>query len=151
MTRIQERIMRYIEQSQDNGKPVKPRVIADFVWHYDCTRAERRQTLDWIHDTYPTLYIGMQDAYPKIFLPLDVTMLYTTAPKSYDSFGAEELAVVGTLNGKPLRKIEIPTEHVGWQCGRNWSGLHPTYTEAEFLDLLDRPWHVALTEEPAHE
>lgn len=151
MTRLQNRMHRYIEQYATMERELKPQIVGDFILHYDCSRRERAATLRWLKDTYPTLYGLVRDQCPKLFMEREVALTYTTAPRAYDGFGTEELGIVGTLNGTPLRKVETPVEHVQWQRGRYGSGMHPAYDEAAFLDLLDRPWYIALVEEASHE
>src|SRR5262245_46793952 len=146
----QERVTRYIEQYVEAGRPVNPQVIANYAINRNSTRRERKALLAWIAETYPAVYGGMVEVAPDLFAERACEMSYTTAPEAYDGFGTEELAVVGTCNGKPLRKVETPVEHVAWQRGRYWSGMHATYDEAEFLYRQDRPWFVK-REESAHE
>jgi hypothetical protein len=151
VTRLQQRIARYIDDYIERGRDIRPQVVADFILHYDCPRSERRMTLDWIQTTYPVLYEKLVEQCPKLMTPRECLVNYTIAPAAYDGFGTEELAIVGTCNGKPLRKVETPIEHVQWQVGRYWSGMHATYDEAGFQDLRTRPWYVAPIEEPVHE
>ncbi len=51
-------------------------------------------------------------------------IMWTTAPKDYDSGSAVELAVVGDFFGKPLRKIVVEPEDYQWQSGRYASGTY---------------------------
>jgi len=65
---------------------------------------------------------------------------YTTAPSAYDGFGTKTLELKwvwqSKLNGntKPVRKVVINPEHLQWQTMRYGSGMHPTWTEADFAE-----------------
>ena len=56
-------------------------------------------------------------------------IMYTTAPKDYDSGSAVELAVVGDFFGKPLRKIVVEPEDYQWQSGRYASGTYGVWDQ----------------------
>ena len=51
-------------------------------------------------------------------------IIWTTAPKDYDTNDATELEVVGDYFGKPLRKVAIDPEGYQYQTGRYASGVH---------------------------
>ena len=53
-----------------------------------------------------------------------MTTRYTTAPRDYDGFGTVHIGIVGVLGGRPLRKVEIRGDALGWQEQRYWSGGH---------------------------
>lgn len=52
---------------------------------------------------------------------------WTTAPVDYDCFGTTTAEICGDWYGKPLRRILCHPNHVGYQEGRNGSGMHPTW------------------------
>ena len=64
---------------------------------------------------------------------------YTTAPEAYDGFGTKTIEIVGYYRNdptRPVRKISVNPDHLDWQSGRNGSGLHPTWTEEQFQELV---------------
>ena len=64
---------------------------------------------------------------------------YTTAPVDYDGFGTRTVVgLCGYTCGKPLRLVETPEEHANWQHARYGSGMHPAYTQKEFVDGVRR-------------
>ena len=73
---------------------------------------------------------------------MDNEIRYTTAPKAYDYPGTERVAEVGNFHtfGKvqPVWKLSIDPGILTDQTFRNRSALHPTWTEADFLELVER-------------
>ena len=69
---------------------------------------------------------------------------YTTAPESYDGFGAVRTPTEWDYHGKPLFRIVIPEEHAGWYGGRVLSGLYPCIPDWSFEEMV-REKHFALT------
>lgn len=58
----------------------------------------------------------------------------TSAPVEYDGFGTREMEVLGrsTRGNTVYRLIDVQDENLGWQIGRNASGMHPTMTVDEW-------------------
>jgi hypothetical protein len=56
-------------------------------------------------------------------------IMYTTAPKDYDSGSAVELAVMGDFFGKPLRKIVVEPDDYQWQANRYGSGTYGVWDQ----------------------
>ena len=73
-----------------------------------------------------------------------IATLYTTAPESYDGFGAVRTPTEWDYHGKPLDRIDIPEEHAGWFGGRAFSGLHPCI-DADDFERIRSEGHFALT------
>jgi hypothetical protein len=71
---------------------------------------------------------------------------YTTAPEAYDGFGTTS-DIVGTLDGKPLRRVTIRDEHFTWQTQRYGSGMYPAFTPEQYAELQGRPWFQAQQKE----
>lgn len=60
-------------------------------------------------------------------LKLDLNIMVTSAPESYDGFGTFTIARGGADyagNRTPLRLVAIQDESLSWQSGRYASGLH---------------------------
>lgn len=65
--------------------------------------------------------------------------LYTTAPEAYDySYVDRKPEAVGEMislrGSQPIYKVQMPEEHVDYQCGRYGSGLHPTLDSTELIE-----------------
>lgn len=136
----QARIHAYIQDALTTGQHLEIAHIAQGVKTLPKTRKERRALAAWMLSAHPGVYSQLQAQFPTVLADEPCTMAYTTAPESYDGFGTETVAVVGTLDGKPLRKIETPSIFASWQAQRNGSGLHSTYTETEFTHVRQMPW-----------
>lgn len=65
---------------------------------------------------------------------------YTTAPEAYDGFGTRTIETIGTFDGKEVRVIETPEEHVQWQRSRNESGMYFAVDEATFKRSFE--WNI---------
>lgn len=74
-----------------------------------------------------------------------MTTRYTTAPRDYDGFGTVHIGIVGVLGGRPLRKVEIRGDALGWQEQRYWSGGHRPW--AEIPPATDQTPTVEMTAE----
>ena len=59
-------------------------------------------------------------------------LTYTTAPEVYDGFGTTTIRIIGLFDGKPVRLVETPPEHVDWQRCRYASGMHLGASEEEW-------------------
>jgi hypothetical protein len=70
-------------------------------------------------------------------------IVYTTAPEAYDGFGTVSEEIVGTLDGKPLRRVRMHAEHATWQTQRYGSGMYPAFTPEQYTELQGRPWFQA--------
>jgi hypothetical protein len=97
------------------------------------TRQEQQETLAWLGAVHPDIHAMVQALRPPA---PRLVVTYTTAPVAYDGFGTETLAVVGTLKGKEVRKVDTPEQHVEWQRQRYGSGLHYALSQAQFDDLI---------------
>jgi hypothetical protein len=65
--------------------------------------------------------------------------IYTSAPKDYDGFSTETVAVVGhcTRSGNPVRKVRIEDRDFEWQTARYASGNNRyTNDRMTFLDYV---------------
>lgn len=146
MRTAQERIEAYIQRCIQRADDIDIEDIATGVKTLPTTRQERRALLAWLLQAHPWVYSQIVADHPEVIHKPACVITYTTAPDAYDGFGTETLTVVGTLDGKPLRKIETPAEHATWQAQRNGSGMYPTYTETEFTHLKQMPWFTATNE-----
>ena len=133
---IEARIDAYIARQTDRGMLPRPGAIASYL--RAVPRPQRQQALAYLRATYPDYAPEVEAVVAERNVPTENT--YTTAPASYDGFGTETIAVVGTLDGKEVRQVATPVEHVEWQRCRYGSGLYPGYTLREFMDVIRQPW-----------
>jgi len=130
------RIHDYI--ARQAGRGLEPRAGAIVSYLLAVPRLARQHAYAWLRDTHPEVADEVDEALAEREVPTEHT--YTTAPASYDGFGTETLAVVGTLDGQPVRHVTTPVEHVEWQRQRYGSGNYRPYTQAEFTELIQYPW-----------